>query len=285
MSLRLADTTLVPGAEAAFPKRQRSQGRVALSVARFGDSTRVVRVGEAGPLRARMPRQAGAGLEAVLVNTGGGIACGDEFSIEIEAGEGSDLVLSTAAAEKIYRSDGPVTVIDVRLSLGPGASLAWLPQETILYDRARLRRSFEVAMAADARLSMFESIVFGRNAHNEQVTAGSLEDRWRIRREGKLVFGDTLRLAGPVASLLDRPAVGGGARALANFLYVAPDAEARLEEARALLIGAPCSCGASAWRGLLAVRFLSPDIARLRRAAIDFLTRFRGESMPRAWQT
>lgn len=279
--LRLAGPAATPPA----PARQRSQGRIALEVARFGAATKLVRVGEGGPLRVRLPRTAGAELEAVLVNTGGGIACGDSLAIDIDAGAGSRLVVATTAAEKIYRSDGPEAAIAVRLTLGEGARLDWLPQETILFDRARLRRRFDVDLAADARLSCFEAIVFGRGASGERVDAGLLEDRWRIRRDQTLVFADTLRLDGPVAALLDRPAVAGGARALATFLHVAPDAEARLEEARAMLNGTPCPCGASAWRGILAVRFLAESIDPLRRAAATFITRFRGTPMPRVWQS
>jgi urease accessory protein len=279
--LRLADAS----AALPAPARQRSQGRIALSVARFGAGTRVSRIGEGGPLRVRLPRSPGAALEAVLVNTGGGIACGDSFAIDIEAGAGSELVVSTTAAEKIYRSDGPEATIAVRLALGAGAKLDWLPQETILFDRARLRRRFDADLAADARLSCFEAIVFGRGASGERVDEGLIEDRWRIRRDRKLIFADTLRLDGPMAGLLDRAAIGGGARALATFLHAAPDAEARLEEAREYLSGAPCPCGASAWRGVLAVRFLAASIDPLRRAAATFITRFRGTPMPRVWQT
>ncbi len=274
-----------PGPAPMPPHRQRSQGRIALSVTRFGAATRVSRIGEGGPLRVRLPRAPGPALEAVLVNTGGGIACGDTATVEVEAAEGSELVFTTTAAEKIYRSDGPDATTAVRLSLEAGARLDWLPQETILFDRARLRRRFDIDLSATARLTVFEAIVFGRGASGERVDEGLLEDRWRIRRDGKPIFADTLRLDGPVSALLDRPAVAGGARALATFLYVAPDAEARLEAAREMLADTPCPCGASAWGGLLAVRFLAESIGTLRGAAATFITRFRGTPMPRVWQS
>jgi urease accessory protein len=257
---------------------------VALAVARLDSATRAARVAEAGSLRVRLPR-VGATLEAVLINTGGGVACGDSFAIDVEAGPGAQLVLTTPAAEKVYRSDGAVADISVRLTLAGGAELAWIPQETILFDHARLRRRFEADVAADARLLLVEAVVFGRTARGEEVSEGFFEDRWRTRRHGRLAYADTLRLHGPLASLLDRPAIGGGARGLATLLYVAPDAEARLDETRSILATGTCMAGASAWNSLLAVRFLAQDGAELRRNVARFLERFRGCALPRVWQS
>jgi urease accessory protein len=267
------------------PVRQRAHGRVEVALARLGSATRATRIAEAGSLRVRMPRVPGPTLEAVLINTAGGIACGDRFHITVGAGPATQLVLTTPAAERAYRSDGATAEIMVRMTLAAGADLAWMPQETIVFDRARLARRFDADLAADARLFLFEAIVFGRTARGEEVNEGFFEDRWRIRRDGRLVYADTLRLDGPVSALLDRPAVAGGARALATLLYVAPDAEQRLDEARSLLAGGACLSGASAWNGFLAVRFLGRDGADLRRGAARFLEGFRGSSLPRVWQS
>jgi urease accessory protein len=271
--------TVAPSLRAA---RQRAQGRVALSVARLGAATRPVRIAESGALRVRLPRVAGAALEGVLINTAGGVACGDRFEVEALVGPGADLVLATPAAEKVYRSDGATAETAIRVKLDEGAGLAWLPQETILFDTARLRRRFDADLAADARLLVFESVVFGRSAFGEDVATGFFEDRWRIRRGGRLVYADTLRLASPIAAGLDRPAIAAGARALATALYVAPDAEARLDEARGFLSGSTCTSGCSAWNGLLAVRFLAHDAGALRASAIRFIEAFRGP-LPRVW--
>jgi urease accessory protein len=267
------------------PRRQRAHGVVAFEVARSGDETRLVRVAESGPSRVRLPNVAGTTLEAVMMNTGGGIACGDRFDVTVTAGPSANLVMTTPAAERCYRSDGPVSAVDVDLRLGEGAELAWLPQETILYNEARLRRRLTADLATDARLMMFECVVFGRTAKGETVETGLFEDRWRISRAGRLVYADTLRLDGKVQDLLDRPSVTKGARALATFLYVAPDAEARIDEVRDLITHAPCTIAASAWNGLLAVRFLAPEIAAVRRAAIDFITAFRDTPLPRVWHS
>ncbi|MBY0295770.1 MAG: urease accessory protein UreD [Methylobacterium sp.] len=278
-------------ASASWPQRQRSLGRVALAAARLdGGATRLMDLAEAGPLRLRLPRPDGPGLEGVLLNSAGGIACGDRFAVEATLGPGADLVLTTTAAEKIYRSDGPVTDLATRLTLASGARLAWLPQETILYDTARLTRRLDADMAPDAALTLFEALVFGRAARGESVREGSLRDAWRIRRGGRLVYADTLRLDGAVADLMARPAVAGGARALATMLHVAPDAEAELDRMRALIDAAGCEAlqveaGASAWNGMLVVRLLAREIGALRRAAVPLLEGFRRTSLPRVWQT
>jgi urease accessory protein len=267
------------------PRRQRAHGQISFEVTLSGGTTRPVRIGESGPSRIRLPNVETAALEAVMMNTGGGIACGDRFDFAISAAPGSELVMTTPAAERCYRSDGPLAAVDVDLRVASGASLAWLPQETLLYNEGRLRRRLSADLAADARLMMFECVVFGRTAHRETVETGLFEDRWRISRAGRLIYADTLRLDGPIQQLLDRPAVAKGARALATFLYVAPDAESRIDEVRQIIDNAPCDVAASAWSGLLAIRFLSPEIAALRRAAIEFMTVFRGTPLPRVWHS
>ena len=171
------------------------------------------------------------------------------------------------------------------LAAQQGARLEWLPQETILFDRARLKRRYAVDLAPDATFLSFEGLMLGRLAHGDVMGEGHLEDHWRIRRGGALVFADAFRLSGPIGALLERPAVAGGARALATLLYIAPDAEARLEEARVLMESVPCEAGASAWNGILAVRWLAPDIGTLRRAATSFLMAFRKAPLPRVWAT
>lgn len=269
----------------APPARQRSQGRVALRVAGAGAASRVATLAESGPSRLRFPR--GPGLEAVLINTAGGVACGDRFAVAVALEPGAAVTFTTTAAEKIYRSDGETAVLDVALSLAAGADLAWLPQETILYDGARLERRLCVDFAPDARLLLFEALVLGRTARGERLRAGRLAETWRLSRGGRLVLAEALRLEGDIAARLDRPAIAAGAGALATLVLAAPDAEARLDEARARLkgaAGATCEAGVSAWNGLLVARFLAPDVAGLRRAAVPLIEGLRGAAMPRVWQ-
>jgi urease accessory protein len=264
--------------------RQRALGRVVFGVTSFDGATRPLKVAESGSLRLRLPRGEGPGLDAVLINTAGGIACGDRFDVSVEAGPSSFVTLATPAAERVYRSDGPVAEVAVRLTLGPHARLDWLPQETLLFDHARLVRRLDADLADDAALSVFEGMVFGREAHRERITEGLFEDSWRIRRGGRLVYAEAVRLAGPIGTLLERPSVAAGGRALGTFLHVAPDAEARLDEARACVSAdAGCEAAAGARNGLLVVRFCARDAQSLRRAVLHFLLAFRQAPLPRVW--
>src|ERR1700685_2622606 len=173
----------------------RAVGRVAFTVAAGPGGSRRTRVHEAGSLRGRFPNGTSQDtLDAVVVNTAGGMAGGDRYSIDIAVGALARLTVTTAAAEKVYRSLGSDTEIGVKLDVGPGGLLTWLPQETILFDQVRLRRSIDVDLAGDARLLLAEAIVFGRSAMGESVVQGCLFDRWRGRGGGNAAFCYTRRL-------------------------------------------------------------------------------------------
>jgi urease accessory protein len=173
--------------------------------------------------------------------------------------------LTTQAAEKIYRSSGPVARIAVTLRAASGATLAWLPQETIVFDRARLSRSIDVELAADARFVACEALLFGRTAMGERVGGGSLRDRWRVRRDGRLAFADALVLDGAIDRTLARPAIAAGANAVATLLYFAADAVPRVDAVRAALAQAGLEAGASAEGDMLVARLLARDGLTLRR--------------------
>jgi urease accessory protein len=261
--------------------RNRAHGLVDLSVCADGGRTRRQRVVEEGSLRIRFPDVSGAETEAVILNTAGGIAGGDDFSIAIDAGPGAQIAVTSAAAEKVYRAIDAASRIDVRLSVATGAVLRWLPQETILFDGARLHRSIAVDVADGGSLVMAETMVFGRSAMDETVRQGDLVDRWRIRQGGKLVFADTLRIGGDVAGLLSRPAAGGGATAFAT-LVIAPGDEALADEARACLAHCAGEAGVSAWNGIAVIRLCGTDAALLRRDLISVLNHLCG-ALPRLW--
>ena len=216
--------------------------------------TRIADLSETGGFRLKFPEQERDECEAVLVNTGGGLTGGDRFQLDVTAKKAATLLITTQSAEKIYRSSGPETTLDTRLTLAEGASLAFLPQETILFSGARLRRVLAVDMAEDARLLAAESVIFGRSAMGEVLASGSFRDRWRIRRDGKLIFAEDVRLDGSMHETLKRKAIGDGARAIATILYAAPEAEARLDAIRDHLSAAQCETGAGAFPGLLIVR-------------------------------
>ena len=241
----------------------RAVGRVALAVGTTAGVTRRSRVREEGSLRLRFPGAPARELEAVIVNTAGGIAGGDRFQIDMSVASGARLIVTTAAAEKIYRTLGPDASIAVTLRVGDGGSLAWLPQETILFDRARLRRTFDIDLARDARLIFSEAMVFGRSGMGEVVHEGRLFDRWRLRRVGALIHAETMRLDGGMAAKLAEPAVTNGAIALATVLIV-PGDEKIVAAVRALAATFRGEVGVSAWNGFAVVRLCAADGTALR---------------------
>jgi urease accessory protein len=261
----------------------RAVGRIALSVKTDSRGSHRQRVHEQGALRVRFPNGAQADtLDAIILNTAGGMAGGDKFDIDIAVGAGARLTVTTAAAEKIYRSLGPDTAIGVKLGVEAGGVLAWLPQETILFDQVRLRRSIEVDLAADADLILAEAIVFGRSAMGESVLQGHLFDRWRIRVGGALVFAESLRFDGAIAQKLAQRAIAGEGVAVASVLKF-PGDEAGVAAVRAMQGDFAGEVGVSAWNGLTLARLVAPDGAALRRDLIGVLTALGGVKLPRLW--
>ena len=242
-----------------------------------------MRLYEAGGLRLRCP-VVGGGCEAVSINTGGGMAGGDTARLAYALGPQARVTMTSQSAEKIYRADSAATQLDMSLTLAAGAAAEWLPQETILFDGARLDRRLDINMAQDASLMLLESVVFGRLAMGEELRVGRFTDRWRVRRGGRLVLAENVRLDGAVSALLDQPALGQGARAIATFLIIAPDAEARLDDVRALLAGAVFPHGVSAWNKMLLARLAAPSPEALRSAIVRLLSGLRGRAAPRVWQ-
>ena len=240
---------------------------------------------QSGAGRVRFPRPAGDDApEAVLLNTAGGLTGGDRMSIEVALGAQCSATVTSAAAEKVYRALDGEAAVQVRLDVGEGAHLAWLPQPTILFDRSRLDRRTEVAISGNASFLAVETLIFGRAAMGEDVRHGACRDSWRVRRDGRLVFADTFLVDGEVASILDRGATLDGARAAAMLLWAAPDAPARLDEVRALVRDTACAAGASAWNGLLVVRAIARDGASLQALLGPVITRLTGRPLPRVWQ-
>jgi urease accessory protein len=258
----------------------RAVGTLSFEVKNVAGKTRRGQLHEAGSLRVRCPGAPAAELEAVLINTAGGVAGGDRFALDIAAGKDTRLVVTTAAAEKVYRSLGSDSTIDVKLDVASGASLAWLPQETILFDRARLARSIEVSVATDAKLFMAEAVVFGRTGMGETVQEGALTDRWRVRHGGKLVYAETVRLDGAIAQRMAAAAAAKGGAAIATVLIV-PGDEAVVAAIRAMQQPFYGEVGASAWNGIAAVRLVAADGAALRRDLIRVMTAVR--ALPRIW--
>jgi urease accessory protein len=268
--------------ETAALAANRATGTVALEVgARAGRSHRT-RVGESGSLRVRFPGEAGPTLEAVVINTAGGCTGGDRFAIDVTVGANASLLITTASAEKVYRSLGDDATLAVTLRVARGARMAWMPRETILFDRARLARTIDVDLADDAQLLLAEAMVFGRAGMGEAVETGRLSDRWRVRRGGRLVYAESIGMDGAVAAKLAKPAVAGGGIALATLL-MAPADERFVAALRASALDLRGEVGVSSWNGLTAARFCARDGESLRHDMILALGLALGGPLPRLW--
>lgn len=273
---------------------QRTRGGGRLSVKHSVRESRIDRLFQEGSARIRIPRVArGLPLEAVLINTAGGLTGGDHMNWRFEAGAGASMTLATQACEKTYKAHGNSEArVSVQLKLNAESSLSWLPQETILFDRARLSRSIEVDMMPGSRLLMIEPVVFGRLAMDETVTEGHFHDRWRVRQDGHLLHAEDMRLGPHIADALKHTAVAGGGLAMATVLLISLEAEARLATVRQLIGG---SGGASHvmmrspaagtnGTGKLLARIVARDSYELRKVLVPLIRLLNPMGgMPKVW--
>lgn len=270
------------------PRLQRGDGAAEIGFAAAGGRTRLAHLHQRAPLRVLLPEpEAGDLVTAAVLLTSGGIAGGDRLALTVVAGAGSRATVCGQAAEKVYRGVGGAADSRVTLRAGGGAWLEYLPQETILFDGARLRRRIEIELERDARLLACDMLVFGRAAHGERFAHGLLRDDWRLRRDGRLAWADALRVED--GAQLDRAAGFGGGRAYASVLYAGPDAADHLDFARGLQEGCR-RAGVTVVSGLLLARFLDTDAQAARQALVRFVTSLRRRiaglpaALPRLWQ-
>ena len=265
------------------PVLQRTRGTSRIRFKRENGAARLDRLFQCGAAKIRLPKvAAGQPPVAVLINTAGGLTGGDRLSVAAEVEAGARALLTTQACEKIYRSAGGDASVETTLSVGESGRLDWLPQETILFDGARLRRRIEADLAPGATLLALEATIFGRAAHGETIARGLFVDRWRVRRCGRLIYADDLRFEWADAALLSRSAVLAGAGAMATILCVADEPERHLAPLREIIGGAG---GASAWNGKLLARVVCEGGAALRRVLIPALVELLdGAALPKMWQ-
>jgi urease accessory protein len=216
-----------------------------------------------------------------MITTSGGVTGGDSLKMSVEIGPGAEAVATTQAAEKIYRAakGGGHCAIDVEVRVAEGATLDWLPQETIVFEGARLKRRTVAEVADGGSLLACEMVVLGRGASGERFTSGLLLDAWSVRRPGRLVWTDALRIEGETPT----GAGFGKANALATIIGVWDEPQRHFERARSLLDAADkVRAGVTLVNGVMVARVLG-DATAVRHATIGFLTDFRGRRLPRVW--
>jgi urease accessory protein len=272
-------------------RHQRADGAAIVTIGRSRAGTSELRdLYQRAPCRVLFPQVAAdEPLQAVLLTTSGGLTGGDRTRVELNVEAGARATLTTQAAEKLYRalSGAPAVECAVTLRVQANAWSEWLAQETILFDGARLRRSFSADLAPGARLLAVESVVFGRKAMGEETRTGMLHDSWRIRCGGRLAWADALHLE-DIGDQRRMPFGFGDAQAYATLILAAPEATGLLETVRSLLADTPAHAGATLLGELLVVRMLDADPARLRARIIAVAGLIRhqagvAEGLPRVW--
>ncbi|MGU3399689.1 urease accessory protein UreD [Brucellaceae bacterium D45D] len=264
---------------------QRVNGLGRLSVHFKDGRTRLDRLYQEGAAKMRMPRNGGDLLEAILINTAGGLTGGDRLQWEVELQENARALVTTQACERIYRSGGGEARIATRLKAAKGTYLAWLPQETILFDRSALSRELNVELAEGAEALLVEVSIFGRLAMGEQLAQASFRDRWRVRLEGRLIHAEDMAIGPDMDAQLRARAVTNGAGAIATLLLISERAESLVEAVRRV-IGE--DGGASAWQvgaaKKLLVRLHALDSYSLRKRLASLLALL-GETagLPEIW--
>lgn len=276
--MTLAVVALATTTDAPVLQRARGEGRV-IATRRDG-RTGIEQLYQEGCAKIRLPHTHSPALQAVLMNTAGGLTGGDHIRWHATANAGASLVLTTPACERVYRSLGADARVETRLTAEAGAHIDWLPQETILFEQARLDRRLEVDLAEGATLTAVDAVLLGREAMGEAARHARLRDNWRIRRNGRLIHAEATQLT---ASNAERDSLSllNGALAFATILHIAPDAERRLDVVRALL---PPTGGASVIGERLIVRLLAVSGIALRRSLAPLIALLSDAgSVPRLW--
>ena len=264
---------------------QRVDGTVRVEFSGTSGTSHLTDLYQRPPCRALFPHSDSDVPECVLLNTAGGVTGGDRLRYEVGVRHEGELLVTTQSAERIYRSlgnDGRITTI---LTVGNGAQLSWLPQETIMFDGARLKRRTVARVEGNGRLLALDWLILGRTAHGESVERGRIHDRWRIYRDGRLIWADDFQLMEPIGKLVRRPALLDGAIAMAIVIVVAPDAHASLERARDLLAASRGRTGATAFDGVLLCRFFADCGQSVRADVGQFLQGMPGAfaPIPKIW--
>jgi urease accessory protein len=282
--LAAIDARAGPAATAGL---QRAHGRLKVGFRRAGHGeTRVSVLYEQGCLKARLPRSRCPGeAELVMLNTAGGLTGGDHLSIDVSVAADARTTVTTPGCERIYRSLQGDAVIEQRRHVGHAARLDWIPQETILYQRGRVRRRIDVELEPDAEITLIEGLILGRAAMGEVVTNACFSDFWQVRRGARLVFADGTRIDGAFGQVVANPATLDGNASMACLMHVGRDLPAKrdaLRERFEQVVDA--HAGASIVGEILVGRIVAAGGAALRRGLVAALAILReARPLPRLW--
>jgi urease accessory protein len=269
---------------------QRAEGVGRIVVRSSENQTRIVDIFQRSPIRIMFPRvDEGALKEAVLVNTAGGIAGGDRLEFSVTALANASISVTSQAAEKVYRALSEPARIATKLRACEAAKLAWLPQETILFNWARLNRKTEIDISSGTELLALEWLVLGRAAHGEEMVGGHITDSWRAKKDGRLIWADTFRATDEIFPRLHKKALLSNCTAVGTLIYFGPYLDTRLEFLRDIVPSLGCQSAVTSVGGLIVVRFAAKVSSDLRSALRSLLWQFSRElgsgpfQVPKMW--
>jgi len=264
---------------------QRARGIGRVSTKQRDGKTCLEKLFQEGCGKIRLPHTHSQALEAVLINTAGGITGGDQLQWSVEVAPTGKLVVTTQACERSYRSTGETAHVETRIQVGAGAHLDWLPQETILFAGSKLSRTLDITLDQGATLTAIEAVLLGRDAMGEEARDAIFLDNWRIYRADRLIHAEATRLTGD-GSERDSLSLLHGNRAFATILHIAANtdqAEQMLQRVRRQYPG-PGLIAASANGERVVIRAMAPTGLALRRLIVPTLLDLTGAGdLPRLW--
>lgn len=269
---------------------QRAEGSCRIVASGSEDGTRIVDVFQHSPFRIMFPRIGGDAVEeAVIVNTAGGVAGGDQLELSVTALARASITVTSQAAEKVYRALKEPAHIATKLKACDSAKLAWLPRETIVFNWGRLNRKTEIELSSGAELLALDWLVLGRAAHGEEMVGGLIADSWRVKKDGRLIWADTVRATDEIFSQLHRSALLSNCKAIATLIYFGPYIDTRLEFLRDMAPFPNCHRAATSVGGLIIVRLAARVSFDLSSALRSLLQQFSQElglgpfRVPKIW--
>ena len=261
-------------------KLQRATGQLSFHMSQ----KRISRMYQSGSAKLMLPKTYSDMIEAVILNTSGGMTDGDIFNIDVQAKE-CPLVMTTQTAERVYRSGGTKPAkAKINLSVSNTADLHWLPQETILFNDSKFERTLTVNLSTCSNFLGAETIVLGREAMGENICDCKLIDNWRVFRDGELFHAESLRLSDDVSKIITAPAGGNGARLLSTILYIGNNLEQVADRVAGLIKQISSNCALSCWDDRLVIRLVSAQSAYARKDIERLLLAIRQQPLPRVWQ-
>lgn len=273
----------------AAANRVNASGRV--SFKSHNGQTKLDRLFQTGAAKIRLPKSYSDFNEAVLINTSGGITGGDQLTWDIGLDDNTKAIVTTQASEKIYEASSGVAHVTTNIKVGANACLNWLPQEAILFEGSSLSRTLNVDLSENAQFLAIESVMLGREAMGEDVQRCFFKDKWRIRRDGKLIFADDIQMDGDMPALEANQTFLSGHKCFATLLYTGPQDQDQLDQMKDRLLDdmnramPEKHCwGLSAFGGKLIIRILAKNSYEMRKNMIPLLTKISGNDLPKVWR-